>query len=112
MTDSFQNRRKLLIIGARGFLGSYITGASVGRFEVFKGDRDSPVENGGVLIDVTRQETVRAAFESVRPDAVALLAGIADIDRCEREPELAKAVNLDGAAFVATECARTSARLL
>jgi dTDP-4-dehydrorhamnose reductase len=48
----------------------------------------------------------------VQPDAVVLLAAISDIDRCQREPELAISVNLRGAEHVANACVRSGARLL
>jgi dTDP-4-dehydrorhamnose reductase len=41
-----------------------------------------------------------------------LAAALADIDRCESEPELARAINVEGAHNVARECARRGARLL
>jgi dTDP-4-dehydrorhamnose reductase len=40
------------------------------------------------------------------------LAAMSDIDRCERERELAERINFDGAVHVARECARCGARLI
>jgi dTDP-4-dehydrorhamnose reductase len=55
---------------------------------------------------------VDAAFAVARPDQVTLLAAISDIDRCQREPDLAERINVDGPRNVAEACARTGARLL
>jgi len=64
------------------------------------------------VIDVVDPASVRAAFDAVQPDAVVLLAAISDIDRCQRDPELAISVNLHGAEHVANACAGSGARLL
>lgn len=95
---------KLLIIGAKGFLGGYLTRSLDTRFEVLAPDR--------TLCDITDPASIRSVFAATRPEVVVLTAAIADIDRCEREPDLARAVNVAGAENVARECARTDVRLL
>jgi dTDP-4-dehydrorhamnose reductase len=105
------DRPRVLIIGARGFLGSYAVDAAADKAEVLRGDRTS-AEPGGVAIDVSDAASVNRAFLSAKPDAVLLLAAISDIDRCEAQPGEAFAVNVRGAENVANACARTNARLL
>jgi dTDP-4-dehydrorhamnose reductase len=95
---------KLLVIGAAGFLGGCLMRAHDIRFERLALDR--------IACDVTDPASVRSAFEKTRPEAVALTAALADVDRCEREPDLARAINVNGAENVARECAQTGARLL
>ena len=102
---------KILIIGARGFLGSYAVEAANPRAEIVRGDRNT-TESGAVNIDIRDASTVNEAFASVRPDAVLLLAAIADIDRCEANPQEAFAVNVRGAENVAAACARHDVRLV
>ena len=63
-------------------------------------------------IDITSAASVHAAFDRTEPDAVILLAAVSDIDQCERQPELAEAVNVCGAAHVVQACRRTKARLI
>jgi dTDP-4-dehydrorhamnose reductase len=63
-------------------------------------------------IDITDSKSVQLAFERLRPDAVILLAAIADIDRCQREQERAERINVDGALHVAQACADMNARLV
>src|SRR5271170_59541 len=92
---------RLLVIGARGFLGGRLIESRDDRFEFC-----------GTPCDITDAASVRAAFETARPEIVALTAAIADIDRCEKEPDLARAVNVGGVENVARECARRGARLL
>lgn len=102
---------RLLVIGARGFLGTFVAGRARRQYEVFRGDRSRGDETD-VVIDITDEGGVANAFREVRPDAVILLAGISDIDRCQRNPDEAMAVNLRGAENIAHACAASGARLL
>jgi len=102
---------RLLIIGSRGFLGSYAAQAAAPDFEAIEGNR-SATGQPGVVIDIRDEDSVKAAFQTVRPDLVMLFSAISDIDRCEQFPDEAKAVNLRGAEYVADAGARCNARLL
>jgi dTDP-4-dehydrorhamnose reductase len=95
---------RLLILGANGFLGGALLRSHDPRFECIGFDK--------AACDVTSPASVRAAFTSARPTTAVLLAALADIDRCEKDPGLATAINVDGARNVAEECARTGVRLL
>jgi dTDP-4-dehydrorhamnose reductase len=94
---------RLLIIGSRGFVGSGLSQAAAGgAFELVSDDG----------IDITDGKSVQLAFERLRPDAVILLAAIADIDRCQQEQERAQQINVEGALRVAQACADTDTRLV
>jgi len=97
--------KRLLIFGARGFVGGCLASAARALFQVIPSDW-----NGRV--DIADPEACRQVFEAARPDVVCLLAAISDIDRCEREPGFAEAVNVQGPENIARECRRTGARLL
>lgn len=101
-------KTRLLIIGAEGFIGSHLSRAASSRFEVYR----AGLLSDGLRVDVTDAAGLRAAFDRVRPDAVALLAAVSDIDACERDPRLAEAVNFVGAERTACECQRAGARLI
>jgi dTDP-4-dehydrorhamnose reductase len=103
---------RLLIIGATGFVGSRWALAAQSQFDVFRGARHAAGDDQGVAIDITDPASVRATFERVRPEFVTHLAALSDIDRCQRERELAEQINFFGAVNVAKECARTGARLI
>ena len=105
-------RTRLLVIGARGFLGTFVTSEASSLYEVVRGDRNREDDETDQVIDVADSASVRKAFAESRPDTVILLAAISDIDRCQHEPELAVAVNLRGAENVANACAQSGARLL
>jgi dTDP-4-dehydrorhamnose reductase len=109
----------MLVIGARGFLGSYVVSAAeiAGGFQVIRGDRSSAESESiagteAVEIDIANAESVSQAFAEARPDCVLLLAAISDIDRCEASPDMALAINARGAEHVASACASNNARLL
>jgi dTDP-4-dehydrorhamnose reductase len=107
-----QSLPRLLVIGAGGFVGSWVARRARARFDVIEGTRRPPPGQPGTSIDLTNAESIRAAFEHARPAAVILTAALADIDRCEREQDLAEAVNYQGPVHVARECQRRGARLL
>ena len=99
---------RLLVIGANGFIGGRLAQAARGRFTVIAAGRN----HCEIPADITDPASVAAAFDSARPDVVALTAGLADIDLCERDPAKACETNVTGTRNVASECARTGARLL
>jgi dTDP-4-dehydrorhamnose reductase len=100
------SKPRLLIIGANGFLGQHLSKAGC-CFEVFEADLAGPLAT-----DVTSAASVDAAFRHARPNVVVLLAAVSDIDQCEQHPEMAEAVNVCGAAYVAEACARGEARMV
>jgi dTDP-4-dehydrorhamnose reductase len=105
------DKQRLLIIGARGFLGEHAAHAATGAFEVIRGGRSGTGESGGVVLDVADSNRVNRVFDDVRPDMVLLLAAMSDIDQCERFPAQAFEVNVRGAENVANASARVRARL-
>jgi dTDP-4-dehydrorhamnose reductase len=121
MTESIGNsvgagsrvdRQRILVIGAKGFLGTYAAQAAGETFDVIRADRSSTEQPGSIELDIAAPLTVERAFRLMEPDYVLLLAAMSDIDRCERMPEQAFAVNARGAENIANACARTRARLL
>ena len=95
---------RLLVIGAGGFLGSRILHSKDPRFEIIGATRPD--------CDITDRSSVYAMFARTRPQIAVLAAAIADIDRCEKMPDLARSINVTGAENVALECARHDTRLL
>lgn len=107
----FMKQTRIFIIGARGFIGSYAIEAAHAAAEVIRGERTG-TGAGSLSIDIRDPSSVDDAFASAKPDAVLLLAAMADIDRCEAHPAEAYAVNVRGAGHVAEACARSGARLV
>ncbi len=103
---------RMLIVGARGFIGAHAARAAAAIYDVYRGDCLPPERPEDVAIDIADEASVRSAFERVKPDAVLLFAAISDIDRCQAEPQLAYAINVRGVEHVACASARANARLL
>jgi dTDP-4-dehydrorhamnose reductase len=108
------DKKRLLIIGARGFLGTFAVqeALSRGACEVIRGDRTNAGTEGSEELDIASAASVNRVFEKRRPDLVLLLAAMSDIDRCEASPDEAFAANARGAELVANACARSGAKLL
>jgi len=62
--------------------------------------------------DIRDAKRVQQVVQERRPEWVVLAAAYTDVDGCERNPELAFAVNRDGAVNVATSAKEVGARLL
>jgi dTDP-4-dehydrorhamnose reductase len=105
--------RSLLIIGGGGFIGQHLAVAAKASWKVHVADQSlQGSSDGSCWIEVTSANDVHSVCERIKPSAVVNLAAISDIDRCEREPDQARAVNISGAGHVATECARRGAKLV
>jgi dTDP-4-dehydrorhamnose reductase len=93
--------RRLLVFGGGGFIGGNLATIALSRgWEVHVAGATVKQGLPGAkwhAVNVTEPQAVRALAEEVQPYAVIYLAAVADIDRAEREQELARAVNVEGA---------------
>jgi dTDP-4-dehydrorhamnose reductase len=94
---------KATIFGASGLLGKALMREWNGDELVGLDSRD---------VDIRDADKVREVVERDRPDWIVLAAAYTDVDGCESEPDLAFAVNRDGAVNVAQAAKRTGAKLL
>jgi len=92
---------KILITGANGMLGRAFR-------RVLAGDHvaQAVFGLGHLALDVTDRQAV-GRWASERIEAIVHCAGLVDADACERDPELARRVHVDGTLHVA-ELARAS----
>jgi dTDP-4-dehydrorhamnose reductase len=63
-------------------------------------------------LDVADAEAVRDRLRRERPDCVVHLAALTDVDRCQREPDAAMAVNAASTETMADWCGETGAGLV
>ncbi len=96
---------KVLITGAAGLLGSAVVEAARQRgHQVVACDR--------AALDITQPESVRAVVAAERPELVVNCAGFTAVDAAETQPELAMAVNCEGARNVAQAAHGIGARMV
>jgi dTDP-4-dehydrorhamnose reductase len=94
---------KVMILGASGLLGKAL---------MREWREDSVVGLSSRDVDIRDYDRVRDVVESVPPDWIVLAAAFTNVDACESEPDLAFAVNRDGAVNVAEAAKRSGAKLL
>jgi dTDP-4-dehydrorhamnose reductase len=94
---------RVTLFGASGLLGQQLVGA------LSADELTAPTSRDADLRDPAR---VDQAIRDSRPDWVILAAAYADVDGCEKNPDLAFAVNHQGAVHVAEAARSAGARLL
>jgi dTDP-4-dehydrorhamnose reductase len=94
---------RVTIFGASGLLGRDLVREWRGDVVTGLSSRDADIRDG---------KRVEMLVQEQRPDWIVLAAAYADVDGCERDPELAFAVNRDGALNVARAAKMAGARLL
>jgi dTDP-4-dehydrorhamnose reductase len=93
---------RVTIFGASGLLGKAL-------MQQWSGDTVTGLTSHGV--DIRDAEGVQQAVRESRPEWIVLAAAYTDVDGCESNPDLALAVNRDGAVNVATAAKEAGARL-
>jgi dTDP-4-dehydrorhamnose reductase len=106
----------MIIFGGGGFVGGNLAMIALGQgWEVHIADATvmkAIPEAMWHALNVTESAAVWALAEQVKPSAVVYLAAVADIDRAEREKDLARAVNVEGARQAAAAGAAQGAACL
>jgi dTDP-4-dehydrorhamnose reductase len=107
--------KKLLVTGASGLLGSHVARQAVGRFDVlglYQSFRPRDIPGRLEPLDLADAPAVRARLDGFRPDLIVHCAALADADRAQREPDLARRLNVDVPATLAQAARRLGAKLL
>lgn len=95
---------KMLIIGGTGLLGMDLARYFSKEYDVY------PV--GSVDFDIKEFDQVKAFVGDISPDIVLHAAAIADVDFCEKEKEIAQAVNSLGTKNIAKACRECNSLLI
>jgi len=94
---------RVTIFGASGLLGEALMREWHGDIVTGLSSRDADIRDG---------KRVEMLVQEQKADCIVLAAAYANVDGCERDPELAFAVNRDGAVNVARAAKMAGARLL
>lgn len=94
---------KVTIFGAAGLLGKSL-------MREWRGDE--LIGLGKTDADIRNAEQVQSVVQKAKPEWVVLSAAYTDVDGCESNPELAFAVNRDGAVNVTHAAKQVGAKLL
>ena len=94
---------KIFITGGSGLLGSKVAEiAKVRGDEVFSGyAHNLPTFGRAVKFDLLDEKSISELVRKVEPDVIIHSAALTDVDRCEREQELAYRMNVEGTRAVA-----------
>ena len=107
---------RVLIIGASGFIGRYVSRRLVasGHAVVSAYNSRPPAEDGATWhqVEITDPAAVDALFSLAQPEAVVHLAAMADVGTAERKPQIATDVNATATATIARLSERHGARLV
>jgi dTDP-4-dehydrorhamnose reductase len=101
---------RVLLIGAGGLVGRHLRQAFPG-MHVTATYRSDPPE-GAIALDITDRDAVRRILRDAKPDVIVLAAAEAYVERCEREPEATRVVNVEAPRFIASEGANRDTLLV
>lgn len=113
--------KKVLIIGANGFLGSYFLGLRNSKkikglkFQFITGD----IENSNIPpdltfyhIDIINPLDTLKKIEKISPDVILHTAAMTNVDQNEVDKKLATAINTEGPKNVLKACKNTGSKLI
>jgi dTDP-4-dehydrorhamnose reductase len=105
---------RLLITGASGLLGLNLALDASRMHEVIGVDRNTLASAPFRVIqaDLLDAAAIMRVMDDARPEAVIHCAAIADLDKCEENPDLARRTNAELPGRVAELCARRGLRLI
>ncbi len=107
--------KKLLVTGASGLVGACVARQAAGRFDtlgVFQTYRPPRFPCRLEPLDLTDASVVRAMLEAFCPDIIIHCAALADADRAQREPELARRLNVDATSTLVGSARQLGAKLV
>jgi dTDP-4-dehydrorhamnose reductase len=85
---------KLLVTGAGGLLGSAVALLATSRHTVYSAFNEHlPLEGKQVKLNLLDSDAILTVMKNMRPNAVIHSAALTDVDKCEREHDIATKIN-------------------
>lgn len=94
-------REHVLVTGAAGQLGGYLRPWLENHGYLVTGLGRAPAPGIDALADICDRAQLASVINRIRPDIIIHAAAYTDVDGCERDPDLADAVNRQGSGNVA-----------
>jgi len=99
---------KLLVTGASGLLGTRICQiATAQNYEVYSAHSEHIPQFGApIKLDITDGAALKQLFDKTKPDVIVHSAALTDVDKCEKEKDLATKINVESTSNIAQLCHR------
>jgi dTDP-4-dehydrorhamnose reductase len=85
--------KKILILGASGFIGSYLSAHLTNQGFTVIGTYKGHLRPNLIHLDLLDKNEVNGVLGKINPDVVILLSGTKDVARCEKDPSFAMDLN-------------------
>jgi len=105
---------RILITGASGFLGGHLCGQATKQAQVYGTyyrHSELPAGSTPVLLNLAEGERIRPTLQAIDPDVI-IHAAVLQVDECERQPDLARVINVEATRFIAQWCSERGRRLV
>ena len=107
MSARMSEKRRMIITGVSGLLGNNLAWCLRDRWDIVGLYHSHPVRIEGIEtrgVDLKSERQTARCLVEVGPEVIIHCASLANVDQCEKEPELTQRVNVDATRYVARHC--------
>ena len=109
------HQRRVLITGVSGLLGANLVRHFAPKSDCTGWFGSNPISFEGATaqqIDITDHQSVSAALDRTKPDLIIHCAAATDVEWCEKNPDLARAINEDATGYLAKKAVELGAKFV